>query len=330
MIVTLGNAIAAAQSSEVLAITNRAKIIQYILRALELAVYKADWNIWIGEIEVCCNADGWVYLPSFVGTPLSVNVSGFPAWQRDQWYKYHINGYGSRGCNAVCNWTWDQKGVYPTFQDIPSGYAWLGAICEDPIDGNGSLSLTVQGVTMDGLGNTKMALTIPQSGPSSPGVVVPLLYGAAATDPLMTPFKQITQVTKPVTRGYVKLIAFSSVQGANATVIGYYGPNETNPQYRRINAHACCKTVSIKYRRADYPTLSLVEDYDIVPIASQEALIRLIKAVRFADKNDIQSAAAYEASAVELLREVQAIEDGPGYAPMQVDPSLSPGTIDYR
>jgi hypothetical protein len=33
---------------------------------------------------------------------------------------------------------------------------------------------------------------------------------------------------------------------------------------------------------------------------------------------------------VELLSEIQSIEDGPNFGPLQVDPSFGIGTVDYR
>lgn len=337
MIVTLGQVIQGLQSSDFLglpATSARAKIIDYINRGVEIAAYKCNWNPWLQTLDMCSNANGWLTLPSFVGTILAVNVCGQPTFFRNSWYEYHINGFGSQECgtgpggpvnNWGCGFTWDDKNWSPTFQDL-TGWSYLAAICEDPIDGNGSLQMIVEGETMDQQFNQKQAITIPATGPSQPGVILTLLNGYAATDPAVTGFKSITQVTKPVTRGYVKLIAFPSVQGAQGVTVGYYAPNETNPRYRRIRVSACCKPVRVRFRRA---TLALVNDYDIVPISSYQATLDLVKAIRLRETNNMDLAAQYEAKAIELLTDIQNIEDGPGFMAPQID-SFGSSTIDWR
>lgn len=326
MIVTLGKIIEASKSSDLLGLSDRSKIIDYIERAIEIAAYKANWNPWISTMDVCSDSCGYVTLPSIVGTVLACNVNGYPAFFRNSWFEYHINGTGSRGsCGAACGYTWDDKMWTPTFQQL-TNWSLVAAICEDSIDGNGSLELIVEGETMDSNSNQKQALTIPVTGASTPGVRVKLLNGVAATDPAMTYFKKITSVTKPVTRGYVKLIAFQPTQLSNAVTIGYYAPNETNPRYRRIKVGSPCSCVRIKFRRA---SLELVNDYDIVPIASYQATLDLIKAIRLRETGNIDVAQAYETKAIELLQDIQAIES-PDWGPVQIDPSHSVGTIDFR
>lgn len=332
-LVYLGDLIEASQSNDVLGLSaqySRKEIIRYIRRAIDLAQYEANWNSYLGTIDVCCDCKGIVTLPSFVDVPLQVNVGGQPTVFRNDWYEFHINGVGS-GCNPCgnnCSWGWysTDLGRSPVFQDL-TGWMYLAAICEDPIDGNGSLTLNVQGVTMDANSNEKQAITIPASGPSSMGVNLTLLYGTAATDPAITPFKKILQVSKPVTRGYVKLIAFSGVQLANGVTLGYYAPNETKPSYRRIKVGQQCAWVRIKFRRT---TIHLVDDYDLVPIPTLQANLDLLKVVRLRDAGNIEDSAKYLLSAIDLLGKIEGIENGPMFIPIQVEPGFGIGTIDLR
>jgi hypothetical protein len=327
MIITLGKIIEASKSNDLLGISDRTKIIDYINRAIEIAAYRANWNPYVSTLDVCSDKCGFITLPDFVDTVLASNVGGRPALFRNSWYEYHINGLGSNSsCGGACGVFWDDKMWSPTFQDVKQ-WSLIAAICEDPIDGNGSLELIVQGETVDANYNQKEVLTIPTTGPSSPGVRVQLLNGYAATDPNATMFKKITQVTKPVTRGYVKLIAFPPTQLGQAVTIGYYGPNETNPRYKRMRVSCGCEWVRIKYRRK---TIDLVNDYDIVPLASYQATLDLLKAIRLRETNNIELAEKYETKAVQLLQDIQTIEDGPNWGPLQVDPSFGIGCIDYR
>lgn len=333
MIVPLGRVIAGSKSKDCLGISDRATIIDYISRAIEIAAYKGNFDPWLKNLDVCANADGCVVLPSFVGTVLSVNIGGRPSLFRNQWYQFHINGLGSsyqsggnNGCGPGLGWVSDDLGWTPVFQDL-ADWMYVAAICEDARDGNGSLNMIVQGETVDQNCNPKMAITIPATGPSQSGVQVPLISGYPVTDVNATAFRRITQVTKPVTRGYVKLIGFKNVTGSQGVTLGYYAPNETNPRYRKIRVSQACEWVRIRFRMADLP---LVDDWDIVPLESYQATLDLLKAIRLRETNNYDVAEVAETKAVNLLREIQAIQDGPAMDPIQCDPSFGIGTIDYR
>ncbi len=338
MIVTLGKVITASKSKDCLGIENRTQIIDYISRAIEIAAYKGNFDPWLKNLDVCADRHGCVVLPSFVGTVLSVNVGGAPTLFRNQWYQFHINGLGSGGgygyngvngvygCGGNLGWVSDDLGWTPVFQQ-PTDWMYVAAICEDPTDGNGSLSFVVEGETVDQSCNPKMAITIPATGPSSSGVRVPIINDYPVTDVNATAFRRITQVTKPVTRGYVKLIGFKNETGSTGVTLGYYAPNETNPRYRKISVSQACQWVRIRFRMADLP---LVNDWDIVPLESYQATLDLLKAIRLRETNNYDVAEVAETKAVNLLREIQAIQDGPAMDPLQIEPGFGIGTIDLR
>ena len=330
---TLGEMIALAGNQDVLGISDRDAIIGYLMRAIELIESKANWDPYLGDMDICSDGDGLVTLPSEVGVVLAVNVGGFPAFFRNSWFQYHINGPGShRGAlngqslGPNMGYVWDDKGPSPVFQDLRE-YCYLAAILEDPLDGVGNLSLQVMGETMDRSWNEKTVITSPPSGPSQPGVTIPLLAGYASTDFAATQFRRVTRVIKPVTRGYVKLIGFPGRQQAQGVTIGYYAPNETDPSYRRIRVSAACKQVRLKYRRSE---IKFVYDTDIIPLPCREVLIELLKAIRMRDANDIDGSDKYVNSAVNIMLERQLIEEGPANFSLQVDPAYGLGTIDYR
>lgn len=336
---TLGEIITASKNKDILGITDRASIIDYIQRAIELATWKANWDPYLGDMDICSDECGLVSLPSEVGTILACNVGGFPAQFRNGWYQYHINGPGSRG-NSVASssvagvigvgpslgWSW-QPELSPVSQQVRE-WSYVAAFVEDMRDGNGSLSLQVFGETMDAGYNAKQAITIPVSGPSTPGVMVPLLVGYASTDPAATQFRRITRVIKPVTRGYVKLIAFPGQQQAQGRTLGYYSPNETAPLYRQIRVQSACNWVRLKYRRSE---IRFVDDTDIIPLPSKQALVNLIKAVRLSDTNNLKASTEYADNAVQILLDRELIEAGPATFKLQVEPGFGiGGTIDFR
>lgn len=331
MVVTVGRVVELSKSSDILGIQDRAKILTYIERAIELGINEAHWQILLGTIDVCSQPNGIVTLPPFVGTVLGVNVGGLPTWFRNSWYEFHINGLGDRGkCGQGCGWGYYSDDLLwsPTLQDL-NQWSCVAAICEDPTDGsqNPALQLIVQGETMDSQGNQKLAITIPPVGPSQPGVLVPIINNYAATDPAITMFKKITQVTKPVTRGYVKLIGFPPQQNSNGVVLGYYGPNETTPRYRRIRVDAKCAWVRVRYRRAEMP---FTDDYEVLPISSLQAMLDLLKVIRLRDANQGDEADKTLLRVIDLLTKIEVIEQGTAISPIQVDPGFGISTIDYR
>lgn len=352
MVPTFGDIITACGSQDVLGINDTDTIRDYVQRAIELVEYEANWDSYLQTIDICSDGCGYVTLPDFVESVLATNVGGFPAYFRNSWFEYHINGPGSLqgpagvplpgGIGMECGWCWDDRGMSPILQQL-NGWTVLAAIVEDPIDGNGSLQLQVFGETMDPYGNTKDVLTIPVSGPSNPGVFVPLLINSAATDPQATPFRKITRVIKPVTRGYVKLlgIPLSSIQNASATpytsgpllgtapgvTLGYYGPNDIQPSYRRIKVTAACQWVRMKCRLKSIP---LNYSTDLIPIPSKQAMIYLIKSLRMDETNNSQEADRYKAKALDILFKKQQIADGPATFAWQVDPSFGLGCVDLR
>ena len=344
-VVTLGEIIAASTSASSLGldpVTERQKIIYYIQRALELQKAKGNWTPYMGTIDVMSDCAGNVVLPSFVEDVMALNVAGRPALFQSAWFQFHINGPGSGGSGPIDGWpggpgyslggglgaglqfTWQDNEFVSTFQPLPD-WRMLAAICEDPADAG--LQLEVRGITGDGLGNTKQALT--QLGPNAPlnAVVIPLAANLATTDQSATQFRQITSVYKPVTRGYVKLLGISGAQGEQATVIGYYAPNETTPRYRRIVVNAQCAWVRCRFRRT---TFQLQYDHEEIPIASVQAMMFLLQAIRYYDAGDLDRGTKYEAMATQLIMEAQSMTDGPGNWQLSVDPGFCAGTLDFR
>ncbi len=330
-IVLLGDIIEDTRSASFLGISDRDVILGYIERALDLGIYEANYNPSIGTLDMNSDECGWVTLPYFVGTCLAVNVGGQPSLFRNAWFEYSQNGPGSvpNGGNSWSstgwlgsgvsgqggNWngqTWDDREWSPTFQDL-RGWSTLAAIAEKPADGAGDKVLIVEGETQDALGN-----------PQFKTVEIPLLTNTATTDANSTLWRRITRVIKPVTAGYVKLLGVQPIQGSMASVLGYYAPHETTPRYRRIRVSRSCCWVRVRYRIA---SVKLLNDYDVLPVSSRQAMLELIKSLRLSDTNNLEAALAYEAHAKKLMADIQTIEEGPGAFQLQVSPDLTPGTI---
>lgn len=357
-LVSLGEVIRESKSSSVLGLDDstpagRAKIISYIKRALDLGSFETNYDPWIGRLDTQSDCCGNVTLPYFVDTVLATNVAGVPSGFRDKWFEFHMNGPGSLNWNNV-PWAGSQAGygwgpgggaygvggslaatmwtdgmVSPVIEDLTQPCA-LACVCENRVDGDAGLQLSVQAVTTSPQGYQEAALTT--DGPNAPGTAlfVPLRWdarGVATSDPAATLVTSITQVIKPETVGYVRLYGIAPQQGARLTLLGVYGPKETKPQYKRIRVTTGRAWVRIMYR---IKTPDLLYDYDIVPIESLEAMLSLIKAVRFREANDYDKGQAALGVAVDILNKIQGIKDGPATVNLQFDPGWGGVQMDLR
>jgi len=243
----------------------------------------------ICEIDICA-CDGVITLPNDVGTILAVNVGGHPTLVRDEYFHFHINGPGDEECHP-CSMT-DELGMHCTIRD-PSAPVYLVAELDSALDNNKQIRLFGWDV------DNKRIWTPDANGIMRDGFLVPTIYGNPTRSSIAPPINRIDRIQKDVTAGFVKLIAVDQNTLQGHTLIGYYQPNETDPQYRRIRVarHAWAR---IKYKKAN-PELTSINDW--IPIDNREALLQFLKAVKYdlLDRHDV--AASAEAVGVQLMNE---------------------------
>ncbi len=258
-----------------------------ITDAVRLANNQGKFDVSLGLMDICV-CQGCVTLPADVGTVLAVNNGGFPTLIRDQWFQFHANGPGSQ-CWTPYNYT-DELGMVSTYRD-PSGPVKLIADVENPTDSN--TPLRVFGWDENG----KRIYTADANGVLQDGFLVLTAYGFPFVDPAAPVIARIDRVLKQPTNGFIRLIAVDPVTSESHTEIGYYLPWETNPYYRRIKVQD--KTwIRIKYRKRD---LEVKSSADWINIDNREALLLLIKAVKFRLENQIDIARSYETEGMRLL-----------------------------
>lgn len=235
-----------------------------------------------------CVCDGCITLPADVATILACNNSGQPTLLRDQWFSFHANGPGIQ-CDTPWNYT-DELGPVVTYKD-PSGPVKLIAEVENSKDSS-CTNLRVYGWDGDG----KRIYTPGPSGVLEDGFFVPSIFGFSAPNPDAPLIARIDRVQKSLTNGFVRLIAINE-DGTTNTTIGHYLPWETVPSYRRIKVPNR-SWIRIKYRRKDIEVRSKA---DWINIDNREALLLLLKAVKFRLNNQFDQARASESEGMRLL-----------------------------
>lgn len=266
---------------------DEATIFANLSDAVRLLANKGIGDPLLGELELCvCN--GCVTLPRDVGTVLGVDVCGQPTLLQDQFFKYHINGPGTRGGSCVIT----EMGQVCTFRD-PSEPAYLVAEVTSAADNNKKLRVYANDVT------GKKIFTAGPNGTLEEGFLVPMIFGFSQRNPNVPAIGQIYRIRKDVTKDFVRLIAVNESDGVSQTLIGHYEPDETLPQYRRIKVPGK-STVLVKYKKA---SLQIRRQTDFINISNYEALRLACRAVKFRNDDKFDQARAAEAEASRILAE---------------------------
>lgn len=290
--------------------------------AVEILRNEGNWNPLLGSMDICAQ-DCIVTFPDDVETPLAANVGGFPADFRNKWFEFHMNGPGTECCQQSCFIHWQDQGNFPTFRDIVDSQSKLLAVAEDSAD-NG-LSLRAYGYDQ----NDKWIMQKDPDGTLSDGFEVPIFTTSLPVDQKI---KRITRISKPKTRGFVRLVALDNASH-NGTMIGQYRPGETEPNYRRakisgpgadsIGGHSCTTWLRVLFRRKQQTVTTLK---DPIFLHSQEAIIRACQAIRKYDADLFEEGDKYLQRAVAFLNSAEKANKGRRTVRMQFDKDISMGS----
>jgi hypothetical protein len=250
-----------------------------------------DWDWTIGRAAFCA-FDGYITLPREVETVLAANINGFPAWPRDKWFIHHLNGPGCYSKINAFHEFYDEVGQVSTFRDMP----WPGYLIGVPesVADEGKLML-VYGYDV----NDKELYHTDGDGNVVKGIRVPITLAAIPVFPDPVVVKSITRVVKGDTVGGVRLWAQDYNGIEPVTLLGYYYPDEREPQYKRMRFPKESE-VYITFRRK---TLDVKTQADWIPFESKVALLMMLNSLRRMYQGNLQEAQLFEEKAVTLLRE---------------------------
>lgn len=241
----------------------------------------------LSQMDLCvCN--GCATLPRDVGTVLGINTNGHPTLLQDQWFEYHINGPGSQECQA-CNISYEM-GQFCTYKD-PSQPCYLIAETRRAADNNKPLRV----YALDENGNK-----IFTAGPNNTlqeGFLVPMIFGFSQRNPVAPALTSIYRIIRDQTVDFVRLIAVNKSDGVSQTQIGYYEPDETVPQYRRIKVPNKSH-VRIKYKKEN---IELRSQTSWINCDNRQALYLACRAVKYRMLDKFDSATAAEKEAVRII-----------------------------
>lgn len=309
------------EAKKIIGACDDVKLFRWLGDAVSLVANKADLEGWKGFIDVCtagcsCNEKSTcnnpagcgrkcLSLPREVDTVIGVNIGGQPVLGRSQLFEFHLNGPGS--CRTVCEWAWMDQGAYHfTYRDLITP-AKLISYLQTPED-NGKL-LVVYGFDDQG-----RVLRRQEGGVWLNGYRVPTIYGVAVPDNEAPNVARITAITKERTVGTMRLSTIDD-SGSTGVTLGLYEPDETTPQYRRIQLNRSCNWARIAYLKTNPIFFSR---FDHIALRSRRALLLAVQAVKHYSDNKVAEAHGYESDAARLEIEAQFKAEPPTYMPVQV------------
>jgi hypothetical protein len=308
-VITLGTLLPDAQ--RILGGCDRDYNIRRINEAVEILANKGDFDPYMAVVDITALCCGAVPLPPEVETVLAVNICGKPSSGYDQMFNFHLDGPGDMPHSSCCRWSWKDGGESPVFKN-PSVIGRLFATAFNVADAGTSL-------TVYGIDEYSEPLGRIEAGQFVPGILVPILAATPDTVDLTLPrVLRITRVSKPDTRAAVSLFARPShlPYAPNDDLLAIYRTNWQEPLFRLIELQRKAGWVRVLYRRKIEP---LKFDADLIPLHSPAAVLAMLRALKYYDEGQLDTAQGYEATAMRWLNEEQKTRRANLRMPPQVD-----------
>lgn len=307
------------EAKKTFGICEDAKVFRLLGDAASLVCNKADLEGLKGFLDICsvgcscsgerpcCNTCGkrCLTLPREVETVIAVNIGGKPALGFAQLFNFHQNGPGD--CCTGCDFSWMDLGKnFSTYKDLitPAKLVVYTQTAEDD-----NLEFIVYGY--DGDGNV---LRRQVAGEWKNGLAIPTIFGAAIPDSDAPTVARITGIFKQASVGSMRLSTIDD-SGTTGVLLGVYEPDETVPQFRRIQLNRSCGWARVAFLKSS-PIFH--SRYDHIPLMSRRAFLLACRAVKSYEDLQLPEAHAFEADAARLEVEAQMKLDAPLYFPIQV------------
>lgn len=264
-------------------------------------------------------------LPYFAETVVSVDVDGSPAPVRNRFYEFLSSGPGdlsvrSRGptTGVIDDGEHGTQWDIPVADDAGTGRVEqqykLVAFSDDREDFISGKTLKIRGFSHR-LQEITITLKINSWSDETEGLVQGSWEDNNISEEYM---RQVSQVYKPVTRGYVSLYAVDPVT-SRMHFLSKMHPKEERPSYRRYKVlNKCCGTtcllllIKMKY-------ITPEEDDDILPIQNLDALKLMVQALREEDAKNLQLSLVLEEKAKILLNKQLAHKEVSSGTPVILD-----------
>jgi hypothetical protein len=274
--------------------------------ALEVLCSKGHYDGFTGYVDIQTDGRRYVTLPRFVDQPVTIAINGRPAYMRNKWSEFHLNGPGSDeyggqwmgggyGDHGDGRWNsihaWDSVGPVVTIRPI-SAVSQLVAIPDLIRDDGKTLRIFGYDETgkriIDGSGEDGFTITVNHN------KLVPNIN-------IDQKIARIDRITRESTSGFVRLYAFDAAQQTTSVLLGYYYPDETEPQYFRIKLPCDAHWIRLRYRKR---TLKVTSVWQPLHLYSRMAITTMARSINTLEK-DAGASEVLEQKAMKYLDDDQ-------------------------
>ena len=261
--------------------------------ALERLAAKAGANSTFARMLLCPDACGRITLPRYAQYIIKARpCAGVrPFDLNSQYYKFLSNGPGGLAmCNPMS--LQDLGAHHATFQEFPDSPLRILPICEQ--SGDEDVTVHIRGI--DPYGREYV------NDEGEPGETIRLHWGQTpetAPEYSKAFFKEITAITKPVTKGYVHIFAYQP-QGMKYVKLASLHPRDTASGYKRYQLpHA--RLGQMIEALVKLKSLDLDYDHDPIIIDNVGAIKAMLQSMHAADTGNTELANFHQDVAIELL-----------------------------
>jgi len=255
-------------------------VFDVLTRAVELLANKPTktgvlWDPMLVYVDIPIVNGYYVCLPPHVEKPLKVNINRQPAFTRNQFFEFSINGPGT--ADPESGWSWQDRGWKPIQHPWPPSGNQFIIMSSNPADTN--TEVLVNALNQDGSTQWLTAFI---------GTAGPKIYG-------------VLEVSKPVTQGTLSLYANQYV--LPTSLVAQWAPSVLYPQFEWIKLSQQGVSCKILARRRTY---HITQPTDVIPLSNRQAIITACIAIKAYDTLNWDDGGTAESNAFRFLDEDQA------------------------
>jgi hypothetical protein len=268
------------QVGRVLGTCDESYTFDVLTRAVELLANKPTktgvcWDPLMIYVDIPVVQGYYVCLPPHIEKPIKINLNKQPAFTRNQFFEFSMNGPGS--VDPEAGWQWQDRGWRPLQKPWPlSGNQFL-IMSTDANDTNAPVKLNV--INQDQSTSWIDAAV---------GFAGPKIYG-------------LLEASKPATKGSLQLYASPFINPSS--LVATWAPQTLYPQFEWIKLSQNAVSCKILARRRTY---ALTQPTDIIPLSNRQAVITACIAIKSYDTLNWDDGATAEQNALRFLDEDQA------------------------
>lgn len=251
-----------------------------LTRAVELLANKPTktnviWDPLLIYLDLPIVNGYYIVLPPHIEKPIKVNINKQPAFTRNQFFEFSMNGPGTMDPEA--GWSWQDRGWKPLQKPWPNGGAQFLLMSDNSNDLN--TQVLINAINQDGSTSWVQAVV---------GAAGPKIYG-------------VLEASKPVTQGTLTLYASAYQVASNQ--VAQWGPAVQYPQFEWIKLSQSGVSAKLLCRRRTY---ALTQPSDVIPLSNRQAIITAAIAIKAYDTLNFDDGAVSEQNALRFLDEDQA------------------------